>query len=711
MELSELDVRGFLALLRRQFRLILVTIVLVMVVSGIVVFSLTPIYSASALILVDPSRKNLLDPELQGSASSGDSARIDSEVEILRSDSVLLKVIESSNLVADPEFGPSMSRRNQIMAFLRLADLSLPTGESALNQSLGKLRGAITVQRRGATYLISVQVRSEEPARAALIANALAEAYIQDQLSSKVNSTLASRDILQARISEARQAILQSESDFDDFVKVNIDSIVQDTGRTDIAQMQQQLQEFSTSREQSLAIADQMQASLDRGDLSTLTSTLQSEALAELERQRNELAQTIADGGTESPTTASLREELAALDERLAAQATTEVNALRQSVTQSESQEAALRQDIRSAVLGSSSLSADTLTRLYEFQQNAEIARGQYQTLLARVQDLDAQATLQVADSRIVSPALAPSSPAFPNTPLVLMASLAAAIALGVALALLYENVLGGFTSEAQLESVLKRRVAASIPRVKKIAESTLANMMVESPLSVYAEAVRRVRSTIEQVTRDRNGGDGKGLVVMVCSTAPAEGKSTLALSLARTYALSGRSTLLIDCDLRKPSIHKQLSLEPSLGLLELLSSDEGTLRVDSTLTKDPLTEATVIVGARRSGLPTDQLISGQQFRHLITASRKTFDVVVIDTPPIGPVVDAAYIAPLVDAILYVVRWAGTSQTEAREGIRTLSLAAGDKTPVMTVLSQQEVNRASYRQKYGSYYAEYNTPS
>jgi len=177
---EEIDLRGILRLLRRQARLIALTVLIGVLGATIIVFSLTPIYSASTLIMVDPSNKNLLDPSAPLLSSSAENARIDSEVEIMRSDNILLKVISDQTLLTDDEFGVSLGLSDRILSFLRLATPDLPTGEEALNQSLSKLAGAVSVQRRGLTYLISLQVRSRDPAKAAELANATANIYIQD---------------------------------------------------------------------------------------------------------------------------------------------------------------------------------------------------------------------------------------------------------------------------------------------------------------------------------------------------------------------------------------------------------------------------------------------------------------------------------------------------------------------------------------------------
>ena len=164
------DIRGILGLLRRQFRLILITFVLIVAVAGGAMLVIRPVYTASTLILVDPSRKDLLDPDAQIQNPSADGARVESEVELVRSETTLIRAIEELNLIEDPEFGVRLGFRDTLLAFLRIAEPTLPTGEAALQDVISRLRDALTVQRRGLTYLISVQVRSFDPRRAAVIA-------------------------------------------------------------------------------------------------------------------------------------------------------------------------------------------------------------------------------------------------------------------------------------------------------------------------------------------------------------------------------------------------------------------------------------------------------------------------------------------------------------------------------------------------------------
>lgn len=708
---TELDLRGILGVLQRQFRLILTTIVVVVGLATIVAFALTPTYTSSALILVDPSNKNLLDPESQMISTSADSARIDSEVELARSDSVLLRVIEQEGLVKDPEFGVSLGMTARILSFLRLREPTLPTGAEALNEALTSLRNAISVQRKGLTYLISVQVRSEDPEKAARIANAATEAYIADQMASKVDSILASRSVLQARSAQARQAIVTSEESFDSFIEQNIARITRDTGNADFATTQEQIRQLQAARAESASMAASVEQSLQNNNWDAIVASLQSDALDALNQQRNELSLNLSTVAEGSPVQISLRDELAQIEERLRSQTQSEVTALRDTVQQNQAREEELRQSMRADVL-SSNLSADVLTQLYELQQNAELARSQYQTLLSRTQDLEAQADLQVADSRIVSPALAPRSPSFPNKTLILTLAVLLAAGLGTALAFLYENLIGGFTSQEQVEAVLRMPVAAVIPRERtKSEKDSLSNLMVESPLSIFAESIRRSRASIEQALRPmRNHDDARGAVIMVTSTAPNEGKTTFSLSLARSYALSGQRVLLIDCDLRKPSIHRHLGLEPSHGLMDFLTSDiDSAANIGSIITRDVLTNVTVITGTRRSDIPTDQLLAGPGFVRLIQSARQTFDTIVLDTPPIGPVVDGLYISAFADVICFVARWASTSQQDARKSIASLTASKQEDATILAVLNQQDDAGRNYQRRYSSYYSYNNS--
>src|SRR5690606_19824821 len=207
MDEQEIDVRARFGLLRRRSRLIVGVVVVALIATAGVVFSLKPEYTASALVLVDPSRKDLLDPDQSTTSSAADSARVDSEVEIVKSTPTLLRVVDQLDLLEHPEFRPTIGLRQQLLAFFRISEPALPTGEEALSGVIRALESSVSVRRRGLTYLISIAAEARSPQTAAELANAVADAYIASQIESKTRAIQSSLNLLEPRVAEASQAL------------------------------------------------------------------------------------------------------------------------------------------------------------------------------------------------------------------------------------------------------------------------------------------------------------------------------------------------------------------------------------------------------------------------------------------------------------------------------------------------------------------------
>jgi uncharacterized protein involved in exopolysaccharide biosynthesis/Mrp family chromosome partitioning ATPase len=712
MDADAVDLRAVFGLLRRRLSLIAVVTALVIGAAGLALLALKPVYTATALVLVDPRTKNLLDPDAGTGSSGSDSLRVDSEVELVESDTVLLAVADELKLAADPEFGPRLALGDTLLAAFGVTPGAPPTEDEALQSILDNLHAAVSVARRGPTFLIAVNAQSARPQAAAAIANAVARHYIRQQLEAKVASTLSSRDIIQARIADASAAVAASNTAFDSFVDDNIDRIAQATGRTDLAAIRAEIDAAARSRTVSASAAELAQQHLDRRDWAAVADSLKDEALASLAKQRAALASQLADAPAESGTIVDLRASLAAIEAEVQGAADSALSNLRAEAAAAQKRTAELRQQLRDAVLASD-LPSETLTSLYELQQNAEIARSNYQALLIRQNDLDTQAFLQVADSRLVSKATPPSTPSFPNPRLILLLSAVAGLVSGIGIAFLVENFVGGFTSVAQAEAILKVPVVTATPRLRQPRRNgadplSVADALVLAPLSIYSESIRRVRVGIDQAIRRHRPAAAPegGTVIVVSSAAADEGKTSIALSLARAYALSGLSTLLVDCDLRQPSIHRQLGMEASEGLLEYLVGAEQPFDLRAIMTVDAGSGAQVVFGSRRSDIATDRLVAGRTLTRLIEAARRNFDVVILDTPPVGPVVDGLYLAAIADAILVVVKWSATPQQEVRSAISALLAAKPESTPVLAVLHQQDTSPRAYGGKYPGYFAK-----
>jgi uncharacterized protein involved in exopolysaccharide biosynthesis/Mrp family chromosome partitioning ATPase len=698
-----ISLQELLWLLRRQAGAIVMTFVVVLAGAGLLLLALNPTYTATTLVLVDPSHKDLLSPEGQGVGLASDSSRVDSEVELVKSQSSLLSVVDAADLLHDAEFGPQFGIKDRFLQTMHLGQPALVSGEDAWNEVVGRLSDATSVQRRGTTFLIEINVRSANPDAAAKLANAVADSYIRDQRDAKVASVLSSRDIVQSRIADAGAAVVKSEEATDDFIDTNLDKISAETGRTDLATMRTQIEALASGQRALQAQADIAGDHLSHGDWKGLAASLQSQAIASLAQQHARVSGDLSGLSANTQRAIDLRGELANIRVNLSAAANTALSSLRQQISEDGSKASDLKLQLRASVV-SSDLPATQLTALYEMQQNSQIARAQYQALLARQKDLEAQAYLQVADSRIVSPATRPIAPSSPNSRLILVLGGLSGLALGVAISIGRESFGAGFHSAEQAESLLRHPVVASIPWQKQ-GKSSTADLLVDAPLSPYSDAIRRLQVGIDQGLRrqrKRSGSatEGQGSVVMISSAAPCEGKTTIALSLARAVVDTGRTALLIDADLRQPSLHDHIGLQSSARLSEYLLRKTDHPDISEIVARDPASGAWVILG-RRADLPAGSRMAGDALQRLLAAGRQNFDVVILDTPPIGPVIDGIYLAEQADIVVFVLKSASTRQSEARVALAALAEAKSESAEILIAMSQDRHllprHHASYR--------------
>ncbi len=697
-----IDLKSVLTFLRRQFRLILLSVLLILGGALIYLFYVTPLYTSTALLLVDPARKNLLYPDESTSMpGSAENARVESEVEILKSAAVAMATVEALGLLRDPEFGPQIGLSEKIKTAFGISTAKAETGGALLNATLDRFGDAISVRRRGLTYLIAVSVSAEDPDRAARFANALAQTYIHLQIRSKVNASLAARDILLAQTESSRRSLVASEDALDSFIDRNFDRLQQEGGGDSLGALRGQLLTATASRLSAELQLTGAKSALSRGDWGALAQSLGDDALEALARQRKALGRRLGRANVGSPEKMDLRSQLAGMDEALKNRTQTAIARLQSDIVTLENDTRDARSGIRRLVL-QGDLSSTSLTQIYELQQKAEIAQRQYATLLSRTRDLDAEAMVQIADSRIVSAALSPREASFPNTNLIMSLALVAALGVGTGLAFLNEFYVGGVTSVSHLAMVLPAPVATAVPRIdEKKGQFTVADTIVDAPLSVYSESMRRLRASIDQSARVNGSGC---TVIMVTSSLPAEGKTTVAMALARTYALAGKSTLLLDADLRRPSLHKYLGLKPEYGFLDYLR-DPGMLAEDAQFyAADPRSPVLAVLGRSRSEMPADRLLQSSLFENLLKNARAVMDIIILDTSPLLPVVDARYVAPHADVIVNCVRFGVTGQNDLRSAFAQLNDSIRPGTPIFSVLSHDESSVTGYR--YDEYYTD-----
>ena len=336
---------------------------------------------------------------------------------------------------------------------------------------------------------------------------------------------------------------------------------------------------------------------------------------------------------------------------------------------------------------------------LRQLERESEANRSLYESFLTRLKQLEEQLNLVRPDAKIVSLAAIPQNASFPKRKPMVVIGFTSSVVLGVLLALLRERLDTGFHTGRQLHEVLGVTSFGLVPAIRRgKRDPSPHRYLLERPLSAYADAIRSVQKSVEL-----SGSDGRSQIVLVTSTLPGEGKTTLALSLAVSAARSGRKTVVVDVDLRHPSVAREIGQPFGPGLVEFLT---GEATVDEIIhVADFQSNLHFIPVKGLTSSPVD-LLESREMAALLKALRSRYHYVFLDGPP-ALVTDARAAAFLADTVLYAVRWNKTKAEVASHGLEAL---AGSRIPVAgLVLTQVNLARQA-RYSYGdvsSYYNEY----
>jgi polysaccharide biosynthesis transport protein len=719
---DQLDLKATIAILHRQKRLMLLTASLVLSLAFGYVILAVPIYQSTVLLQVDGRSSNLLDPSGSGLEQSAIlNARVDSEVEILSSQATALAVVYASNLVSDPEFGPKLSwigkfciaigmecDGNTLRRLVGMQQAAIDDQAALVNGTLKNLQDAVEIRRRGLTYLIGISVASETPKRAAEIANTYAQTYIERQVGAKTKAAISARDVLRRQIDNAEADLAASERAVNNFIETNLSRLEKESGDPAIADLRRRLDGAVETQARTRAQVLSAESAISSQNWDAVANSLGDQAIAELARQRKVLQDRLGDTISGSTEAFDVAAEMARLDGDLARASVATLTTVHADMEAMQDRERETRDLLRTQLLRSD-LSAEMLAELFNLQQGATIARNQYQTLLAREQDLGALANLQIADARVVSEALPSNTPQAPKRQLILALALIGGLGAGVLCAFLKEYFFGGIVSASQLENVMQTQVPVTLATFAS-GRSGLdpAESILTAPMSFYAESFRKLRAVIDLglMNTDKTTSPlKKGKVILVSSAIPAEGKTTTAIALARTYALSGVSTLLIDADLRRPAVAARLGNQSTTGLIDFLAPQAKEASLPIATFDDTQSQLTVISAGQRSNAPTDQLLNGPSFQGLMDSAIAGFDIVIIDSPPLLPVVDTRYLARFADAVVHVVRYGSTTQGELREAATQLREFLRKDAIYLGLLNMEERGgrQSGYYGEYGQY--------
>ncbi len=723
------------SLLREYVRVLIkskwVVIASVALVVGVVTISTlrsTPIYEAVGSIAInkmDPVTLNLKDAS--SSVDYYDPTDLDTEVRILKSDLLALQVIRELSLDKQPEFG---GKSKSSSSSLELTTDAMQPDSARTSAVLASFKGSLQVALVPNTRIIEIRYRSADKNLAARIVNTLANTYVEQNFKTRFESTMQASDWLSRQLVDLQIKVETSQEKLVKYQKeheiLGIDE-KQNITTAKLDELNRELTSAESARMEKESIYHLVQsgdsdsiAAAANVDGAARGSSANSALLEKLREQQADLkiqvAQLNAQFGPSYPKLAQLNSQLKEVDTEIQTEMRKVAARLRGDYLAALQRETMLRsalekQKQEANKLNESAIEYSLLKR--DVDANRTLSEG----LLERLKEAGVTAGLRSNNFRIVDVARVPTTPAGPNLPRNLAFALALGLSTGIGLAFLLESMDNTVRTPEQAQNIsalpslgmipLGSRSAREIGGREKLALASskeAVELVTKSrPRSQMAESYRALRTSLLLTFA---GGPPK--VILITSALPEEGKTTTSVNSAIVLAQKGTRVLLIDADLRRPSIHKTLGMGPQFGLSNVLT---GTATLQQAIIPSTILPELFILPAGTPPPNPAELLASAKMKDVLEELRKQYDHIVIDSPPTLSVTDAVVISTSADAVVLVIRSGHTTKPALRRArdilLQVNARVCGVLVNAVDLNSPDYYYHYEYQGKYGhGYYQE-----
>lgn len=729
------------AMARRQWRVVAVAVGVFAVLGLVYVFTAVPLYTASTSVLIDHDQSNMTSQLATIGTTTEEDGSVLSQVELLKSEAISLRVVDNLKLGDNPlvvNQQQSLLRRgvNAIKSLVNVSawfadDVPIEDKTEANRRAAAKvLMDGTTVTRVGRTYILEVDFTSQSAAMASKIAGGIADAYIVDKLDSKYDATRRASTWLQDRIEELRQKAVDADTAVQRFRTEN--GLVTTGGQLvsdqQLTELNSALIVAQSDTAKAKARYDRIKSIIASGNADAIvTDVLDSSVSNQLRTkylQASKLESEISGRlGPDHVQAVRLRAEMKEYERLMFDELRRISESYESDVTVAQSREKSLEESMDRA-RGVTAVAGETQVHLRELERSAETYKKLHETFLSRYQEAVQEQSFPISEARIINKAQVPTVPSFPRKPLVLALFMVLGAAVGGTIGAyrefrdrffrtgdqVREELNIEYLGSSQLISAGKPpsglQEDAEHPRsIRKI--SGVTNYVIDHPLSMFAETLRSTKIAIDFGVQHEGAK-----VIGIVSSLPGEGKSTIAINFAELLAAQGARTLLIDADMRNPGATRAIGRHADAGLLEVLMENRP---VQDLLLVNQKTKLAFLPAVVKRRVPhSSELLASNAMHKMLEAARANFDYVILDLPPLGPVVDARAVSPQIDAFVYIVEWGRTSRKMVRSTLfgdpeianKCAGVILNKVDPKKMKLYRSYGSSEYYYSRYASYYRE-----
>ena len=690
----------YFALRRRRW--IILAIVAAFIVLGLIATLLmTPQYTASTTIEIQREARNFTMVRGAEQAESGpeDSEFYRTQYGLLRSRSLAAIVASNLKLADDAAFFEMLGQGREKAWFANGALVpNAPARAERLRAAGDLLLNHIAVDQERLSRLVTVSFVSPDPGFSQKVVDAWAKAFIEQTLDRRYQATTYARHFLEGRLAQLRARIDQSERQLVEYASregiVNIPEASDgDNGKTverplsadDLATLNRALSNATTARVQA--------ESRLRGDDGATAEALENQAISQLRQQRATLAADYAKMMVQFepgyPPAVAVRSQINALDRAIAREESRIGGSLRQTYDAAVAQENMLRTRVNSLKTGLLDLRRRSI-QYNIYQRDVDTNRQLYDALLQRYKEIGVAGGVGVNNISVVDVAERPIKPSSPRLVINLMVALIGGLLVAAAVTYLLEHIDDIVNEPSEVEPVFGVPLLGTIPDVEGSPSLLLQDR--KSPLSESYVSL--------QTNLSFSSDHGTPRTLAVTSSRAAEGKSTTSFALAQALARTGRRTLLIDGDMRSPSVHHMFDRVNAVGLSNLLSGQDDI----APAIQDSGAENLSIMLAGPTPPSAAELLAGDRFGGLLKQLSERFDHIVVDAPPVLGLADAPLIGSVVEGCVFVLESHSTKRAAARTAISRLAAASVPLVGIVLTkyLSSRSSQYYGYEYSYGS---------